>query len=359
MAIMNGTSSPQFDPKNMKYRFLGRTGLKVSVLSFGSWVTVGGQIGQDLSKKCMLEAWNNGVNYFDTAEVYASGECEKAFGQVLRDLKFKRSDLVVSTKLFWGGAGPNDTGLSKKHLFEGMKASLDRLGLDYVDIVMAHRPDPLTPMVEIVRAFTEIVQKGQALYWGTSEWNSHDIERAHHMAAVHHLIPPSCDQPQYNAFCRERVEAELRPVLRNYGYGLTIWSPLDNGVLTGKYNDGIPAGSRLTGEGAAASDKQNMINFGKALSTPEGQAKIEKVRQLTSIAKKLGCTTAQLALAWCLSNDNVSTVITGASRPEQVTENMKALDVYNKLLEDPSIGKQMEEILANKPADVELFGRWS
>ncbi|OIW34616.1 voltage-gated potassium channel beta-2 subunit [Coniochaeta ligniaria NRRL 30616] len=352
-------SARTFNPGKMQYRFLGRTGLKVSALSFGSWVTVGGQVGQDTSKKCMLEAWNNGVNYFDTAEVYASGECEKVFGQALKELNFKRSDIVVSTKLFWGGPGPNDTGLSKKHLFEGMRASLKRLDLEYVDIVMAHRPDALTPMEEIVRAFTEIVQSGQALYWGTSEWKAHDIERAHHMAAVHHLIPPMCDQPQYNAFWRDRVEDELRPVLRNYGYGLTIWSPLDNGVLTGKYNDGIPQGSRLTGADAADSDKQNMINFGKALSTEAGQAKIAKVRKLTDMAKDLGCSTAQLALAWCLSNEQVSTVITGASRPEQVTENMKALDIYDIMKKDPSIKEKMDKILDNTPEAEELFGRWA
>jgi voltage-dependent potassium channel beta subunit len=306
----------------------------------------------------MLEAWNNGVNYFDTAEVYASGECERVFGQALKDLNFKRSDLVISTKLFWGGPGPNDTGLSKKHLYEGMRASLKRLDLEYVDIVMAHRPDAATPMEEIVRAFTEIIQSGQALYWGTSEWKAHDVERAHHMAAVHHLIPPMCDQPQYNAFWRDRVEDELRPVLRNYGYGLTIWSPLDNGVLTGKYNNGIPQGSRLTGADAASSDKQNMINFGKALSTEAGKAKIAKVRKLTDMAKDLRCTTAQLALAWCLANEQVSSVITGASRPEQVTENMKALDVYDKMKRDPSIKEKMEEILNNMPPEEPLFDRW-
>lgn len=320
---------------------------------------VGGQVGYDLAKNCMQEAWNNGVNYFDTAEVYASGECEKVFGSVLRELGFKRSDLVISTKLFWGGPGPNDTGLSKKHLYEGMNASLERLGLDYVDVVMAHRPDPLTPMEEVVRAFTQIVHEGKALYWGTSEWNAHDIERAHHMAAVHHLIPPMCDQPQYNLFWRDRVEENLRPAFRNYGYGLTTWSPLDNGVLTGKYNNGIPEGSRLTGDGAAESDKQNMINFGKALSTPAGKEKLEKVRQLSSVAKEIGCTTAQLALAWCLTNENVSAVITGASRPEQVTENMKALDVYRKMKKDPTILERIEQIAGNKPGPEELFNRWA
>ncbi|CAL5873881.1 uncharacterized protein PFLUO_LOCUS8164 [Penicillium psychrofluorescens] len=354
-----GAAVRAFNPGKMQYRFLGRTGLKVSALSFGSWVTVGGQVGQETSKKCMLEAFNHGVNYFDTAEVYASGECEKVFGQALRELGFKRSDIVVSTKLFWGGAGPNDTGLSKKHVFEGMNASLNRLGLDYVDVVMAHRPDALTPMEEIVRAFTEIVQSGKALYWGTSEWKAHDIERAHHMAAVHHLIAPVCDQPQYNAFWRDRVEDELRPILRNYGYGLTIWSPLDNGVLTGKYNDGIPEGSRLTGADAASSDKQNMINFGKALSSPEGKTKIAKVRELGAVAKELGCTTAQLALAWCLSNEQVSTVITGASRPEQVKENMKALDVYEQLKNNPALQSRIEKVLDNKPAGEELFNRWA
>lgn len=307
----------------------------------------------------MLEAWNHGVNYFDTAEVYASGECEKVFGAALRELNFRRSDLVVSTKLFWGGPGPNQCGLSKKHLFEGMRASLERLGLEYVDIVMAHRPDPLTPMEEVVRAFTEIVQQGKALYWGTSEWNAHDIERAYHMASVHHLIAPVCDQPQYNMVWRERVEAELAPVIRNYGYGLTIWSPLDNGVLTGKYNEGIPQGSRLTGENTASSDKQMMLGFGAALSTADGQAKIAKVRELTVVAKELGCTMAQLAIAWCLCNDKVSTVITGASRPEQVNENMRALHVYEKIKEKPDILLRVDTILNNKPEQVKLFGRWS
>ncbi|KAL2800155.1 NADP-dependent oxidoreductase domain-containing protein [Aspergillus keveii] len=349
----------RLDPKNMIYRFLGSTGLKVSALSFGSWVTVGGQCGYETARDCMKEAWDHGVNYFDTAEVYASGECERAFGQILKELQFKRSDMVISTKLFWGGAGPNDTGLSKKHLFEGMNASLERLGLEYVDVVMAHRPDRKTPMEEIVRAFTQIVNSGQALYWGTSEWNSHDIERAHHMAAVHSLIPPVCDQPQYNMFWRERVEGELAPVLANYRYGLTIWSPLDNGVLTGKYNEGIPADSRFAATNAAASDKQNMVNFGKALSSAEGQAKIEKVRRLTQIATELGCTTAQLALAWCLLNETVSTVITGASRPAQVTENMKALDVYKKIKGMPDVVGRIEEILGNRPAEPELWGRWN
>lgn len=238
------------------------------------------------------------------------------------NLDIKRSDMVMSTKLFWGGAGPNDTGLSKKHIFEGMRASLSRTGLDYLDIFMAHRPDARTPTEEIVRAFSQVVQSGQALYWGTSEWSAHDVERAHHMADLHGLVAPVCDQPQYNAFWRARVEGELRPVLRNYGYGLTVWSPLDNGVMTGKYNDGtLPAGSRLTGEGSASSDRQNMIDFGRALSTPEGQAKIEKVKRLGQVARELGCSTAQLALAWCLCNEQVSTVITGASRPEQVVEN--------------------------------------
>ena len=307
----------------------------------------------------MLEAWEHGVNYFDTAEVYASGECERTFGQILRELNFKRSDMVISTKLFWGGSGPNDTGLSKKHLIEGMNASLERLGLDYVDVVMAHRPDPLTPMEEVVRAFSQIVNTGQALYWGTSEWTSHDIERAHHMAAVHHLTPPVCDQPQYNAFWRERVEKELQPVIRNYGYGLTTWSPLDNGVLTGKYNDGIPADSRFAATTAASSDKQNMVNFGKALSTVEGQAKLDRVRRLTVLANDLDCTTAQLALAWCLSNESVSSVITGASKPHQVTENMKALDVYMKIKADTGLQQKIEEILGNKPDEMELFGRWA
>ncbi|KAL3486581.1 NADP-dependent oxidoreductase domain-containing protein [Aspergillus germanicus] len=326
----------RLDPKNMVYRFLGNTGLKVSALSFGSWC------GYETARDCMQEAWDHGVNSFDTAEVYASGECERAFGQILKELQFKWSDMVISTKLFWGGAGPNDTGLSKKHLFEGMNASLERLGLDYVDVVMAHRPDRKTPMEEIVRAFTQIVNSGQALYWDTSD-----------------LIPPVCDQPQYNMFWRERVEGELAPVLANYRHGLAIWSPLDNGVLTGKYNEGIPADSRFAATNAAASDKENMVNFGKALSSAEGKAKIERVRRLTQIATELGCTTAQLALARCLLNETVSTVITGASRPAQMTENMTALDVYKKIKGMPDVVGRIEQILGNRPAEPELWGRWN
>ncbi|KAL3429932.1 NADP-dependent oxidoreductase domain-containing protein [Aspergillus tetrazonus] len=305
----------RLDPKNMVCRFLGNTGLKVSVLSFGSWCRY------KTARDCMQEAWDQGVNDFHTAEVYALGD--------------SRTDLVISTKLFWGGSSSNDTGLAKKHPFEGMNASLQRLGLDYVDVVMAHRPDRKTPMEEIVRAFTQIVNSGGAL-----------------------LIPPVCDQPQYNMFWRQRVEGELSPVLASYRYGLTIWSPLDNAVLTGKYNEGIPADSRFAATSAAALDKENMINFGMTLSSTEGQTKIEKVRRLTLIARELRCTTAQL-LAWCLLDETVSTVITGASQPAQVTKNMKVLDVYRKIKSMPEVIGRIEEILGNRLAEPELWGRWN
>jgi aryl-alcohol dehydrogenase-like predicted oxidoreductase len=213
-------------------------------------------------------------------------------------------------------------------------------------------------MEEVVRAFTQIVNEGKALYWGTSEWTAHDVERAHHMAAVHHLIPPICDQPQYNLFWRERVEKELTPVIRNYGYGLTIWSPLGFGLLSGKYNDGIPEGSRFAGTSLASGDKQGMIDAGKRLATPAGQEKIKKVKELTALAQDLGCTTAQLSLAWCLCNRTVSTVITGSSRPEQVTENMKAVDIYKRIKDDVQVLGRIDEIFENKPEEWPLWGRW-
>ncbi|ODQ54925.1 Aldo/keto reductase [Saitoella complicata NRRL Y-17804] len=335
----------------MQYRFLGATGLKVSALSLGGWITYGGQVTGDGAAECMAKAWEYGINYFDTAEVYANGECEKAMGAAIQKLGWNRSDYVISTKLYWGGAGPNDKGLSRKHLLEGMKKSLERLQLDYVDIVMAHRPDPLTPMEEIVRAFTKIVNDGHALYWGTSEWSAFEIEHAHHVATKYNLIAPSVDQPQYNLLERNKLEKEFVPLFKLYEYGTTIWSPLSSGILTGKYNDGIPEDGRL------ARDDPIMKKFRDGLSTEEGKAKLEKVRKLTKVAEKLGATTAQLALAWCLKNPNVSTVITGASKPEQVDENVKALEILEKI--DDGVMKEIDEIFQNKPAEQELFGRWA
>jgi len=345
-------SSAELDTSQMKYRFLGNTGLKVSALSLGGWVTYGGQVGGDESAKCMEEAWRLGINYYDTAEVYAGGKCEEAMGAAIKKLGWKRTDLVLSTKIFWGGKGPNDTGLSRKHILEAMDACLKRLQMDYVDIIMAHRPDPLTPMEEVVRAFSHLVNTGKALYWGGSEWSAFEIEHAHHIATKHNLVAPVVDQPQYNCFHRRIEEPDFKQIFKLYNYGTTIWSPLASGLLSGKYNQGIPEGSRLSNRNDPILKK-----FGDELETPAGKAKIEKVKSIGKLAEELGCTTAQLALAWCLKYDNVSTVITGASRPEQVTENVKALAVVDKIT--PEIQERIEKILDNKPAASPSFGRWT
>lgn len=329
----------------MEYRYLGRSGLRVSSLSFGAWVTFGDQVGEDVARQCMTAAYEAGVNFFDNAEVYAAGEAETLMGNVLRKVGWKRSDIVVSTKIFWGGPGPNDRGLSRKHIAEGTDAALKRLQLDYVDLIFCHRPDVKTPIEETVRAMSHVIDQGKAFYWGTSEWSAEEIRTAYDVARQEHLVPPTMEQPQYHMFHRDRVEQEYAALYRDIGLGTTIWSPLASGLLTGKYNDGIPEGSRLSLESYEWL-RENLLN-------DEGQRRIAKVRQLTPLAKGLGCTMAQLALAWCLRNPNVSTVITGASRAEQVTENMKALDVVEKLT--PDVIEKIEGILDNRPAEPRVW----
>lgn len=323
----------------MNYRQLGSSGLQVSELSFGSWVTFGTQIGEDIAFACMEAAWNAGVNFFDNAEGYAEGASEVMMGNVIKRAGWKRSDLVISTKIFWGGKGPNDRGLSRKHVIEGVNAALQRLQTDYVDLVYCHRPDLRTPIEETVRAMNFLIDQGKAFYWGTSEWSAEQIREAHEVARRLNLIGPTMEQPQYNMFRRERVEAEYHRLYSSFGLGLTTWSPLASGFLTGKYNDGIPEGSRLTVEGYGYLVKQ--------LESESGQEMIRKVRLLSKVAAELDCTVAQLALAWCLKNLNVSSVITGASRPEQVEQNMKAADVVEKL--SPAVLQRIEGILANRP----------
>ncbi|MFO7167171.1 MAG: aldo/keto reductase [Chloroflexota bacterium] len=320
----------------MNYRRLGKAGIKLSELSLGAWVTYGGQVGEDVARECMVAAYEAGVNFFDNAEGYAGGNAEIVMGNVIKKLGWRREDLVISTKIFWGGNGPNDTGLSHKHIIEGVNNALKRLQMDYVDLVFCHRPDPNTPIEETVRAMDIIIKQGKAFYWGTSEWSAADIMRADAIARQYGLTPPTMEQPQYNMFHRQRFEVEYAPLYRELGYGTTIWSPLASGLLSGKYNDGIPPDSR------AALKGYEWLQRG---ITPE---RIEKVRRLAEIARDLGCTTAQLALAWCLKNPNVSTVITGASRPEQVTENMKAVEVAPKLTDE--VLERIEEVLGNKPA---------
>ena len=306
----------------MQYRRLGRSGLKVSALSFGSWVTYGNQVGVDAALECMTAAREAGVNFFDNAEVYAKGESERIMGEALRRAGWRRGSYLVSTKLFWGlHDGPNEKGtLNRKYLREGIDGSLARLGLDYVDLVFCHRADPDTPLEETVWAMSDMVSAGKALYWGTSEWTAAEIAAAWHIADKHHLHKPVMEQPQYNLFHRERVEKEYARLYADIGLGTTIWSPLASGLLTGKYNDGIPADSRAALKG-----------YEWVGERARDAAKIAKVRKLAPIAAELGCSLAQLALAWCLANPNVSTVITGASRPAQVRENMGALAVLDKL----------------------------
>jgi len=320
----------------MEYRRLGKAGIQVSALSLGAWVTYGGQVGQDVAEQCMTAAYEHGVNFFDNAESYAGGNAEIVMGNVIKKVGWRREDLVISTKIFFGGEGPNHTGLSHKHIIEGVNNSLKRLQLDYVDLIFCHRPDRNTPIEETVRAMDQVIRSGRAYYWGTSEWSAAEVMRADGLARQYGLTPPSMEQTQYNMFERARFEKEYDILYHELGYGTTIYSPLASGLLSGKYNDGIPEGSRATLEG------YDWIQ--KYLITPE---RIEKVKRLAPIAQELGCSMAQLGLAWCLKNPNVSTVITGASRVEQVHENMKALDVAGRMTAE--IMGKIEAVLENNP----------
>ncbi len=320
----------------MDYRRLGSAGIKLSELSLGAWVTYGGQVGEEVATKCMSKAYELGVNFFDNAEAYAHGNAEVVMGNVIKKLGWKREDIVVSSKVFWGGHGPNDEGLSRKHIYEACRRSLKRLQLDYLDLFFCHRADPDTPIEETVRAMDDLVHQGLVLYWGTSEWSGAEIMRAHGIARELGLTPPQMEQPQYNMLHRERVEKEYLPLYREIGLGTTTWSPLLSGLLSGKYNKGIPSGTRASLEGYGWL-KENVI-------TSEN---IAKVKALEPIAKDLGCTVAQLALAWARKNENVSTVITGATRPEQVEENMKSLDYVSALTKE--VMRRIDGVLGNKP----------
>lgn len=314
----------------MLYNRLGRAGIKVSELSFGSWLTFGSDYDPKSAAQVMHLAVDSGINFFDNAEVYANGRSETIMGQALKE--FRRESLVISSKLFWGGEGPNDLGLSWKHLVEGTKNSLKRLQVDYLDLLFCHRPDPNTPIEETVRAMDYLVRSGYVFYWGTSEWPATAIEEAYNLAAKYNCIPPSMEQPQYSMLVRNRVEVEYASLYSRYGMGTTIWSPLASGVLTGKYNKGIPDGSRLA--------QQEWL---RDRFLPSG---IEVVKRLEPIAKELGCSTGQLAIAWCLKNPNVSTVILGASNTQQLKENLGALSAKEKL---------SEEMMRNIKAILEQF----
>jgi voltage-dependent potassium channel beta subunit len=319
--------------KEMFYRRLGRSGLKVSVLSFGSWVTFGPQLDTALATDCIAAAGESGVNFFDNAEVYSGGESERIMGKAFAQLKWPRHSYVVSTKLYWGlhdTVNMRNT-LNRKYLMQAIDGSLERFGLDFVDIVFCHRADPETPIEETVWAMSDMVSGGKALYWGTSEWAADEIRAAWDIAERHHLHRPVVEQPQYNLLWRERVEREYARLYEDIGLGLTTWSPLGSGVLTGKYIDGVPEGSRASLPGYEW--------LRGMLTDPTSN---EKVRALKAISDELGCTLAQMSLAWCVKNPHVSTVMTGASRVEQVEENMRAIEVVDLL--DDAVMQRIDEV---------------
>jgi len=322
----------------MPYRRLGSSGLKVSALSFGAWVTFGKQIGDDTARQLMHTAYDAGINFFDNAEAYAEGRAEIVMGDILKKSGWRRSSYLVSSKVFFGAEGdrPNEDGLSRKHVVEACHAALRRLQVDYLDLYFCHRPDPDTPIEETVRAMHDLVAQGKVLYWGTSEWNAAQLTEAYAMCDRLGLYPPQMEQPQYNLFHRSRVEQELAPLCRQRGLGTTIWSPLGSGLLTGKYNDGIPAGARLEVPG---------LEWLRANVTgPDWPARLAAIKKLSAVAAELETTLPRLALAWCLKNPLVSTVILGASKVAQLQENLGALDVVGRLT--PEIVQRIETISA-------------
>ncbi|KAF8971901.1 NADP-dependent oxidoreductase domain-containing protein [Flammula alnicola] len=339
----------EFDPKNMPFRRLGPSGLRVPVFSLGGWLTLGGTVVGD--PEIVKTAFENGINMFDTAEGYSDGKSEQEIGHVIKELGLRRTDLVISTKLFWGlRKGPNDGGLSRKHIIEGTQESLARLGLDYVDVIFAHRHDVNVSMEEIVRAFNYVIERGWALYWGTSEWSAREIEEAHHIANKLNLIAPIAEQCKHNMFHRDRPEKEYQGLYKKYGLGTTAFSSLERGLLTGKYNNGIPEDSRYAHYSSIF--KETIEN----LKGPQGQEQIRKVKELTKIAEEdLQTTVSALALAWVAKNPNTSTVILGASKPEQILENLKALEVIPKLT--PEILEKIEKVLNTAPEALPSHGR--
>lgn len=324
----------------MEYRRLGKSGLQVSLLSFGSWVSFSQQVNDKLADELMGMAYDNGINFFDNAEVYAQGESEKIMGRVLKKKKWERSSYLVSSKAFFGWHGkenkPNQTGNNRKHLIEACNEALQRLQVDYLDLYFCHRADKNTPIEETVWAMNHLIQQGKILYWGTSEWSGTEIMEAHRVAAQLNLIGPTMEQPQYNLFEREKVEKDFLNIYRTVGLGTTIWSPLASGLLTGKYNDGIPKGSRVTLKGYDWLKERMLIDD-----------KIKKVKKLSDLAEKINVTPAALSIAWCIKNPNVSTAILGATKKVQLTQNLKALDALPLLTEE--LMEKIEKIMQTKP----------
>jgi voltage-dependent potassium channel beta subunit len=325
---------------NMEYRRMGRSGLQLSVLSYGSWVTFHKQIDDSIADELMGIAYDNGINFFDNAEAYALGESEKMMGRILKKKNWDRTSYTVSSKAFFGWRGkenkPNQTGLSRKHLMEACHEALQRLQLDYLDLFFCHRPDPHVPIEEVVWTMHNLIQQGKILYWGTSQWSAAEIMEAHRVAQQYGLIGPTVEQPQYNMFERFKVEQDYLPVFRNVGLGTTIWSPLAAGFLTGKYLNGIPEDSRLAIQG-----------FDWLKERWVQEAKIEKVKKLALLAQEMGVSLAELAIAWTIKNPNVTTAILGATKKQQLEENLKALQVLPLLT--PEIMEKIEQILQNKP----------
>ena len=322
----------------MEYRRLGKSGLKISALSLGSWVTFGKQIEDKTAERLMAIAYERGVNFFDNAEIYARGQSEIVMGKILKKMDWERSSWLVSSKVFWGDGGkmPNQTGLSRKHIFEACHAALRRLQVDYLDLYFCHRPDKNTPIEETVWAMNHLIAQGKILYWGTSEWSAQEIMEAHMIARENHLIGPVMEQPQYNMLHRDKVEVEFSQIYKTVGLGTTIWSPLYSGVLTEKYLDKFPKDSRMSLEGFEWLRERNL--------TP---AHIEKVRALHGIAKDIGTSLPKLAIAWCVQNPNVSSAILGASQPVQLEETLESLDVMPILT--PDVNERIEGVLDNKP----------
>jgi voltage-dependent potassium channel beta subunit len=325
----------------MEYRRMGKTGLQLSVLSYGSWVTFSKQVDDSASEMLMSLAYDNGINFFDNAEAYEGGRSEEMMGRVLKKKNWDRTTYCISSKVFFGLYGknnkPNQHGLSRKHITEACHQALRRLQTDYLDLYFCHRPDSEVPMEEIVWSMNILLQQGKILYWGTSEWSAAEIMEAHAVADRLHLIGPAMEQPQYNLFERRKVEQDYYPIFRNTGMGTTIWSPLASGLLTGKYNDGIPQGSRLALE-----------NYGWLKDKIMQDDKIERIKKLDKVAGDLNTSLATLSVAWCINNPNVTTAILGATKDKQLSENLKALDVYPKLTLE--ILNEIDAIMGTKPA---------
>ena len=324
----------------MEYRRLGKSGLQLSVVAFGSWVSFKKQVDDKIADELMGIAYDNGINFFDNAEVYASGESEKMMGRVLRNKNWDRTSFTVSSKVFFGWRSkankPNQSGLSRKHVIEACNEALGRLQVDYLDLYFCHRPDKETPIEETVWAMNTLIQQGKILYWGTSEWSGVEIMEAHRVAERLRLIGPTMEQPQYNLFERNKVESEFLMLYETVGLGTTIWSPLASGLLTGKYNDGIPGDSRFALEGFDWLSKRWM-----------SAEKINKVKKLSELAAGIGVSTAALSIAWCIKNPHVTTAILGATKRQQLLDNLKSVEAVNKLT--PEILQEIEKIMDTKP----------